>query len=96
MKSGEGERGAGWDLRFRLRMAVERAGLVQVVDRHDVAAAFVVFQADPVAAVAFVQEVEEAGAEQFGEVVSRTGRQALQEERGLRAGGQDRAGWIDR
>ena len=65
-------------------MAVERADLVQVVDRHDVAAALMVFQAHPVAAVALVQEVEEAGAEQFGEVMSRTGRQSLQEECGLR------------
>ena len=98
MKSGEGVRGAGrdWDLGLRLRMAVERADLVQVVDRHDVAAALVVFQPHPVAAVALVQEVEEAGAEQFGEMVSRPCRQALQEERGLRAGGDDRAGWIDR
>jgi len=93
---GRAGRGAGLGLGFGLRMAVERADLVQVVDRHDVAAALVVFQPYPVAAVAFVQEVEEAGAEQFGEVVSRPCRQALQEERGLGAGGDDRAAWIDR
>ena len=69
---------------------------MQVVDHDDVAAAFMVFQPDAVAAVAFVQEFKEAGAEQFGEMVAWTGRQALQEERSLRAGGQDRAAWIDR